>query len=216
MVKKTNEASRELLGPALRKRRKVLKLSMQTVADAAGLSVGFISQVERGLASPSLSSLAGIAEVLQTPISEFLSQPSGDRGTTRKEERQAYSVQPSLISYERLSSKFDGQQLYSVIVHDAPGHRSEPISHRGEEMFYVIEGEVTIEIEGEVEVLKAGDSVHFDSRRVHSTWNATDKTASFLWCGTMDIFGEGPKPIHDRIPANAPVRIQPAGEKKYD
>lgn len=216
MVKKVNKVEPDLLGPALRAQRKALKLSLQNVADGAGLSVGFISQVERGLTSPSLSSLASIAEVLKTPISMFLSQPSGSQGTTRKQDRQTYSVEPSLISYERLSSKFDGQQMYSVIVHDAPGHRGEPISHRGEEMFYVLEGQINVEIDGVVDVLKVGDSIHFDSTRVHSTWNDTNETASFLWCGTMDIFGEDPKQIHNLIPAKEPFREHPAGELKHD
>ena len=81
-------------------------------------------------------------------------------------------------------------------MHEPPGHRVEPISHRGEEMFYIIDGEITVEIEGDAEILRKGDSIHFDSRRVHSTWNHTTQTASILWCGTMDVFGDAPAPIH--------------------
>lgn len=203
MVKtKPHQSTASALGPALRERRKALGLSMQSVADAAGLSVGFISQLERGLTSPSLSSLAGIAEALQTPISEFLEQPAGDQIMTRKSDRVPYSVDLAGISYERISSSFEGSQLTSVIVHEPPGHRGEPISHRGEELFFVLAGEVTVEIEGEVEILRPGDSIHFDSRRVHSTWNHTNETVSILWCGTMDIFGDAPTPIHNSASVN--------------
>lgn len=210
------QAKSKTLGPALRERRKALGLSMQAVADAAGLSVGFISQVERGLTAPSLSSLAGIAEVLQTPISEFLSQPSGVENMTRQRDRVTYAVDASDLTYERISSKFDGSKLYSVIVHEAPGHRGEPISHRGEEMFFVLAGEVTVEIEGKREILRAGDSVHFDSTRVHSTWNHTTETVSILWCGTMDIFGEAPKPIHNSASVNGGIQTHPTGELPHD
>ncbi|MFW5654050.1 MAG: cupin domain-containing protein [Roseicyclus sp.] len=175
---------------------------MQAVADAAGLSVGFISQVERDLTAPSLSSLASLSEVLQTPISAFLTQPAVDGATTRNDGRASYSVDASGPSYERLSTKFPGSQICSVIFHEPPGHRSEPISHRGEEMFFVLAGEVTVEIEGKVEILRPGDSIHFASTRVHSTWNHTDRPVSILWCGTMDVFGDGPGPIHDSASVN--------------
>ena len=123
------------LGEQLRRCRKEARLTMQYVADNAGLSVGFISQVERGLAAPSLSSLRSIARVLQRPISEFLEQPGSSTGTTRKSRRVSYRVADGSISYERLSANFPGSTLRSVIVHEPPGHRSEPISHEGEELF---------------------------------------------------------------------------------
>ncbi len=185
------------LGEQLRRSRKQASLTMQYVADNAGLSVGFISQVERGLTVPSLSSLRSIAGVLGKPISHFLEQPSSDTDTTREKDRVNYSVGQGALSYERLSAKFPGSTIRSVIVHEPPGHRNEPISHAGEELFYILVGEITVEVEGECTILRSGDSIHFDSRKVHATWNHTDKTSAMLWCGTMDVFGEDTTdPIH--------------------
>ncbi|MEP2785037.1 MAG: XRE family transcriptional regulator [Pseudoruegeria sp.] len=216
MLKNTHEPADETtfeLGAALRTRRKDLKRTMQSVADAAGLSVGFISQVERGLSAPSLSSLASIAKALDAEISHFMPQPSGAQQTTHSASRLAYSVAGSGVSYERLSTTFGGSHLHSVIVHEPPGHRLEPISHDGEEMFYIIDGEITVEIEGTAEVLGQGDSMHFDSRRVHSTWNHGSSTASILWCGTMDIFGDAPSPIHKKASPQE-VATNPTGDHK--
>jgi len=199
------------LGEALRTRRKELGLTMQIVADSAGLSVGFISQVERGITAPSLASLVSLAEVLKTDISSFLQQPPKAGQTTRKSSRDAYSVVGADVSYERLSTTFEGSQLHSVIVHEPPGHRAEPISHRGEEMFYIIDGEITVEIDGDVEILRKGDSIHFNSRRVHSIWNHSAQTSSILWCGTMDVFGDAPAPMH-KEPILAAAPNNPPGE----
>ncbi len=194
MLKKQPQAQPEDsaldLGEQLRRCRKDARLTMQYVADNAGLSVGFISQVERGLAAPSLSSLRSIARVLQRPISEFLEQPGSSTGATRKTRRVSYRVADGSITYERLSANFPGSTLRSVIIHEPPGHRSEPISHEGEELFYMLQGEITVEIEGERKILRQGDSMHFASRRKHATWNHTDQTVSILWSGTMDVFGE--------------------------
>ncbi|MEE9387709.1 MAG: cupin domain-containing protein [Paracoccaceae bacterium] len=200
MLKKSTAANRknELeLGEQLRLSRKQASLTMQYVADNAGLSVGFISQVERGLTVPSLSSLRSIAGVLGRPISHFLEQPGSSADTTREKDRVNYSVGQGALSYERISAKFPDSTIRSVIVHEPPGHRNEPINHEGEELFYILEGEITVEVEGERKILRRGDSIHFDSHKTHSTWNHTDKTAAMLWCGTMDVFGDDTTdPIH--------------------
>lgn len=181
----------EPLGDRLRQRRRELGLTLQEVADRAGLSVGFISQIERGIATPSLSSLASVARVLGVHIGDFLSQPKVTAPMTRRAERPHYAIGGASMSYERLSTNFPGNVLRSVLIHEPPGHRSEPISHEGEELFFILDGAITVEVEGEVIVLEAGDSLHFPSTRIHSTWNHTDRPATILHTCTMDIFGEG-------------------------
>lgn len=178
------------IGERLRDRRKELGLTLKDVADGAGLSVGFISQVERHLTVPSLSSLASISRVLRTPITSFLSQPDGGQPHTRHDERPVYAVQANGLQYERLSARFPGNVLNSVIVHEPPGMRSEPIRHEGEEMFFVLKGEITVEVDGEATVLSAGDSIHFESTRCHSSWNHTTEAVTILHVCTMDVFGE--------------------------
>lgn len=180
------------LGERLRRRRQALGLTLKDVADGAGLSVGFISQAERELTVPSLSSLASISRVLQTPLTEFLSQPEGRSATTRHKERPVYAVNNDALNYERLSASFAGSMLNSVIVHEPPGYRSEPIRHEGEELFFVLSGAITVEVEGEATVMEAGDSIHFASTRRHSSWNHTDKPTSILHVCTMDVFGDNP------------------------
>jgi transcriptional regulator with XRE-family HTH domain len=184
------------LAQRLRDRRRDLKLTLREVADAAGLSVGFISQIERGITVPSLSSLVSVSRVLGTEVSEFLAQPKGDKPLTRHDARQVYAVSGNSLSYERISSSFPGNILRSVIIHEPPGHRSEPIAHDGEEMMFVLEGSITVEIDGERTVLDAGDSIHFPSTKTHSTWNHSDSPATILWVGTMDVFGEDAAALH--------------------
>ncbi|GAB5505597.1 MAG: cupin domain-containing protein [Rhizobiaceae bacterium] len=180
----------EPLGVRLRERRRELRLTLKDVADGAGLSVGFISQVERDLTVPSLSSLASISRVLRMPITSFLSQPDGGQPHTRHDQRPVYAVQANGLQYERLSARFPGNVLNSVIVHEPPGMRSEPIRHEGEEMFFILKGSITIEVEDEVTVLSAGDSIHFESTRRHSSWNHTTETVTILHVCTMDVFGD--------------------------
>ena len=180
----------EPIGTKIRNRRRELGLTLQEIADAANLSVGFISQLERDLTSPSLSSLAAIARALRTEIAEFLVVPGGDSSLTRSNNRETYAFNEGSLIYERLTSKFPGHILRGVIVKEKPGHRSPPMRHEGEEFYYVLEGSITCEIEGERTVLGPGDSIHFNSNDLHSTWNHTLETASILTICTMEIFGD--------------------------
>jgi transcriptional regulator with XRE-family HTH domain len=187
------------LGHRLRQRRVDLGLTLKQVADGAGLSVGFISQVERGITAPSLSSLVSICKVLKTEISTYLQQPRAQSSYSRQGERQLYSLTGSLaadtsapISYERVSSNFPGRKMHSVLMNVPAGYRSEIISHDGEEMLYVLSGELTTLVAGHHAILQAGDSEHFPSTRPHSLWNHTQSLAVALWVGTQDLFGEEP------------------------
>ena len=178
------------LGERLRLRRKELKLSMKEVAVSSGLSIGFISQVERGLTSPSLTSLTAIANFLRSDVTNFLSQPKSKSSITRNEERDVYTINKNGLQYERLSDSFPGHTLNSVIIHEMPGHKTESISHEGEEFFFILEGAITIYIDGVVNILETGDSLHFDSSRSHSAWNHTNKVTSVLHVCTMNVFGD--------------------------
>lgn len=187
------------MGHRLRERRVDIGLTLKQVADGAGLSVGFISQVERGITMPSLSSLVSICKVLKTDVSTYLQQPRNQSRLSRHGQREVYSLvnastrvgaQP--ITYERVSSNFPGRHMHSVLMNIPPGYKSESISHDGEEMLYVLSGEVTSIVNDNHAILQAGDAEHFPSTHPHSVWNHTQSMAVALWVGTQELFGEEP------------------------
>jgi transcriptional regulator with XRE-family HTH domain len=182
------------LGDRLRARRKELKLTLQEVADKAGFSVGFISQIERGITVPSLVSLVAVCRALGVEIGTFFQQPTNDSPVTRRDSRPIFGLAShgqNAVSYERLSASFPGNVLRSTLIHEPPGFRSEPMSHEGEEIFYIVSGALTLELDGERMILEAGDTVHFPSTRVHATWNHTTEPTTVFHTCTMDIFGDG-------------------------
>ena len=195
----TLQADRLDLGHAVRQRRKAMGMTLQNLADATNLTPGFISQMERGLAAPSITTLRGVARVLGLDPSALLSQPAAPKNKTQRGDRQVFGLSVQKVSYERISSQFPGSVLQSLLIHEAPGHQTEPVSHEGEELFFIIEGTLIVLLEGERHVLNTGDSLHFASTRVHSTWNPSAGVTSFLHTCTADIFGEGAAltPQHD-------------------
>lgn len=193
-----------ILGKKLRQYRRSQNMTMQEVSDATGLSVGFVSQVERNLTVPSLTSLRKLARAVRQPIGTFLNKVAESSEITRASEREAFSLAAHHVSFERLSHDFEDSQLTSLLLHEPPGYRSEPVSHRGEELIFVLNGEITLEIEGLQAVLCAGDSYHFASRRLHSCWNHSDSLATVLWCGTLDVFGSKSNPVQNDNPDSLP------------
>ncbi|WDZ79564.1 XRE family transcriptional regulator (plasmid) [Ensifer adhaerens] len=190
----TGEAEAPSLGDRLRQRRKTLKMTLQEVADEAGFSVGFISQIERGITVPSLTSLIAVCRTLKVEAGSFLNPPKVATPFTRREHRPIYGLggeRSNAVSYERISASFPGNVLRSTIIHEPPGHRSEPMSHEGEEIFFILQGALTLEVDGERMVLEAGDSAHFPSVRTHTMWNHTSEPTTILHTCTMDVFGDG-------------------------
>jgi transcriptional regulator with XRE-family HTH domain len=179
------------LGTRLRLRRQELGLTLKEVADGAALSVGFISQIERDITIPSLTSLINVCRVLKSEVGDFLQQPRGDKPVTRHDQRPIYALGSNAITYERVSASFPGNVLRSMIIHEPPGFRSEPMSHEGEEIFFILEGALTVEIDGQRTILEGGDSIHFPSTRTHVTWNHTNRPTTVLHTCTMDVFGDG-------------------------
>ncbi|MEO3385780.1 cupin domain-containing protein [Mesorhizobium sp. CAU 1741] len=183
----TQTSSQPRMGALIRARRRQLDMTLQALGDAAGLSVGFLSQVERDQATPSLGALAGIARGLGVDVDYFIATPSIGSGVTRADERATFSLPGSSVMYERLHAEFPGRGLSSFIMIVPPGHHSEMVHHEGDELLYVLEGDITQTVDGETIRLRAGDSLHFRGSSHHSWANESNGIARILWTGTMSL-----------------------------
>jgi transcriptional regulator with XRE-family HTH domain len=182
----------ESLGARLRARRKAIGKTMQQVADEASLTIGFISQIERGISSPSLASLYNVAKALDASVDMFVSQaPARSHSVvTHAGQRPTFKVDGTSRYYEFLERGFADAKLNACLSHVPPGHASEMMSHEGEDFVYLVAGHMLYEVDGVTYDLKAGDTLHFDSRRPHRGTNIGADTAIELWVGTMRLFPE--------------------------
>jgi transcriptional regulator with XRE-family HTH domain len=184
--------SGENLGARLRARRKAIGKTMQQVADEASLTIGFISQIERGISTPSLASLYNVAKALDASVDMFVSQaPRRSHSVvTHAGERPTFKVDGTSRFYEFLERGFPEAKLNACLSHVPPGHASETMSHEGEDFVYLVAGTMLYEVDGIGYDLKAGDTLHFDSRKPHRGTNTGPDTAIELWVGTMRLFPE--------------------------
>lgn len=200
------------IGDRIRDARKARRLTLQRVADATGLSIGFLSQVERDITTPSLSSLVTIARALDVSINAFLQAVEIPNGVTRHEDRAVYSLHPSWIVYERLSSEAQGQSLSAVKMRIPPHYLSETSTHEGEEVVYILSGTLRYVIEGAVYELNAGDSLHFSPQRPHKVHNPTDQPVDAILVGTQPLFVDFATPLSDG--GLAAATAQPVGRSE--
>jgi transcriptional regulator with XRE-family HTH domain len=134
------------VGGRIRALRQAKGLSLETVAGAAGLSIGFLSQIERGLSSPSLKVLAALADALDLSIAALFGASGGSTSpeavVVHADERATLQLWRSGIVKQLLTPGGQGARLNVYLVILAPGASTgeEPYSHRGEEAGLVLEG----------------------------------------------------------------------------
>ncbi|HEY8577538.1 MAG TPA: XRE family transcriptional regulator [Devosia sp.] len=201
------------VGALIRARRRQQQMTLEALGRSAEVSVGYLSQVERDHATPSLGTLASIARALGIGIDYFVSAPTPETALTKAGERNRFSVDGSSIIYERLGTDFPGNTLSSFVMTVPPGYRSETVAHEGEEILYVLEGSITQRLDGEEMIMNAGDSLHFRGNRPHSWSNHTDQPARLLWTGTLTLFRSSAKPTRQAVAA-AKAGHKPVKNKK--
>ncbi|MEX0283472.1 MAG: helix-turn-helix domain-containing protein [Paracoccaceae bacterium] len=181
---KMDQARPPAFGQRIRDLRRKADLTLQALADQAGVSVGFLSQVERDKATPSLGTLAGIASALGVEVDYFVATPKAVDSVTREGERPRFALAPSSLSYEEVSTVLPGGTMSSRIIHIPEGYVSEVVAHEGEELIFVLDGVVRQVIDDNTFILRTGDSMHFMGQTPHSFANVGDGPARLLWTGT--------------------------------
>ena len=150
----------QAVGDHVRRLRTRHGLSLRDLAARTGFSPSFLSQVENGQASPSISSMERIAHALGVTLGEFFVAAAPGRGghVLRSSDRRILESGWSQASIESLGGA--GEVLEPVLITLAPGGRSgkHPYGHSAEEFALVLEGEVALRLGPEDHALKAGDT----------------------------------------------------------
>jgi len=194
------EAHPDHVGARMRRFRTERGLTLRGLAARAGLSIGFLSQVERGVSSIGLTALNSVAAALDRPVAEFFAE--GDESTSdgaaavlpshftlTRAESGATEYVSGQVTYRMLSDRGPNLVLEPMVVHIAPGgRREEAYAHAGEEFAYVVTGELLYEVDGVEHRLLPGDSVHLRSNTPHNMYNDTDQVTTVVSVVTPRLF----------------------------
>lgn len=182
------------LGLAVRKARQSRGLSLQQVAEGANVSVGLLSQIERGISSPSIRVLRAICNVLEVPVHALFgdSEAALEQETRRivrvNQRRRADfgakgMVKEFLNAYDQRSL-----QVMEIILEQNGGSGDDPYNHEGEECGVVLEGRLELFVDGAIYRLAEGDSFYFESTLPHKFRNIAAGKTRILWITTPPVW----------------------------
>lgn len=178
-----DERGRAALGDRLRAFRQMRRMSLRATATRAGISPGFLSELERGRANASIGTLRRIADALGLAVADLFSEdravePAVVRRADRPEIPTAGGSRKFLISqrplrnFEAYVGEFDPE---ATTGDDAYVHGD------AQELFLVISGSVRLELDGVPHDLGPGDSIEYSTTTPHRVVNTSDELAEVLW-----------------------------------
>ncbi|HJP88230.1 MAG TPA: XRE family transcriptional regulator [Candidatus Limnocylindrales bacterium] len=174
------------LGARIRALRLARGQTLRQLAAEAGVTESFLSQVERGVASPSIATVQRIARALGQSIAELFAADGRAGSLVRAGERRRVVYQGLGAIDEFLTRSTDGKlQVILSTIEPGGGTGDEPYTHDSdEEVVIVLEGSLDLWVGAEHYRLEAGDAVTHASRIPHRNTNPGPGVARVLFCIT--------------------------------
>ncbi|MDO5016335.1 MAG: XRE family transcriptional regulator [Eubacteriales bacterium] len=178
---------KEDIGGVVKEARKSQSVTLRQLSEATGISVGFLSQFERGICNISLDSLSKIAQALDISVDEFFHEDEvkqdKDYQVLRPHEMVPAHVSNSSIQYHLTTNYNSGFLPRIHVLLPQPENPPEEIatySHAGEEFIYVLEGVLNLYVGDKQDLLYPGDSAYFRSGIAHNWVNLSNKVTRVL------------------------------------
>jgi transcriptional regulator with XRE-family HTH domain len=194
----TNARAQEVpatsVGQKLRWRRKIRGFPLQRVAERSGISIGLLSEIERGLATPSPQTLKQICRALEMPLQWLFDDASGEAaedgcivraGARRRLDFGAKGMRKELMTPDSVP----GIQMMRIVLD--PGGGSGPLgvdAPEGAKCGTVLAGRFGLSIGGREYELAPGDSFAFDARSPHRFWCIGAVPCEVLWVVTPAVY----------------------------
>ncbi|MDL2259713.1 XRE family transcriptional regulator [Deltaproteobacteria bacterium OttesenSCG-928-K17] len=171
------------IGSVIRKLRAEKGLTLQQLADKADLTAAYISKLENEKVSPSIHTLKRLADELGASLTEFFENDLIDDPSINPPESWTRKLVKGWDADVRQMVKLVGnkkmQPFFTVIPPGGGAH--DRYTHPGEEFVYVVEGVLTINLNGEISKIKAGTLAYFSALTPHTWVNETKKAVKMIW-----------------------------------
>lgn len=175
-----------VIGTKIRTMRKERGLTVERLSELSGVSTGIVSQVERGKANPSFSTMVQLAHGLGISVARLFDGDEHRSPVVRKFERRRIDghgiAEGDGGLYELLTPDLNGA-LEATWVETPPGYDSSdtPYRHNGEEFGLILAGAKDVYLDGVRHHLETGDSIRYASTIPHWYVNSGDKTCVAVW-----------------------------------
>lgn len=169
------------IGSRLRASRQAQNLTIAQVADATGLTKGFVSRLERDETSPSVSTLVTLCQVLSLPVGSLFEEV--DASVVHLEDAPHINFGGRLVSERLLSPRSQSrvQVLRSTLQPGADGGEELYTINCDVEVLHVIDGTICVDFTDRQVQLSAGDTLTFPGGEPHNWHNEGSGTAEVIW-----------------------------------
>jgi len=182
------------LGRRLRYFRRVKQMTLSDLAEAAGCSGSLLSRVENDLVTPSLTTLHRLCNALGVSVAALMAEaeerPCIVYGPSeRPNQGRVEAIEGDGSVAESLVPPANSRQLEGFVITLAPNRRMcGPFEHEGEEVGYVLEGELQLVVDGQTYTIKQGGSFFFRSDLPHSYGAKGRQSCRVIWINTPPTF----------------------------
>lgn len=174
------------IGLVIKKRRRLFGITLDDLSKMTGLSIGYLSKLERSESAPPFSTLQTLARNLNITLSELIEDETAQGEESKHDISIIRSPQQNAISQTGenymlfpLTTLYRNRNMSPFMLYIFPG-KTEQFSHDAEEYNFVVKGPITLEYDNNFYPLNDGDSFYFDSRKNHRFINENDHSAMVL------------------------------------
>ncbi len=176
--------------------RKNRGITLQDLSAKTGVSVNYLSQIERGKANPSIGILKKITNALDVPFMALGNENSEHSLPNEKKAEVVRRDMRKMLVYPKSRTKVylltpDLQRNLEIMLSESGPDEQGPdewYNHEGEECGFVLEGTLEVTVDNEVYVLEEGDSIYFASQLPHRMKPLGDKPVKSIWVVTPPSF----------------------------
>lgn len=183
-----------MIGAKIRKLRQEKGMTLSELAKQVNFTASYISQIERSIIEPSLSSLRKIALALEVPIYSFLSDENSDHLLIKADKRKKLALPDSTMVYEFVTpmaaNKALKPKMEIINVHMNPESWSSEgyMIHKADECILVLEGCLHVYLGEDRYVLDEGDSLYIQENIKHRIYNPSDKITTIISCFAPPVY----------------------------
>jgi transcriptional regulator with XRE-family HTH domain len=172
------------IGPKVRQLRRQKNLSLQQLAERAGLSAAAIHKIEHNGMVPTITTLMKLAAALNRSVAYFVDEePAEPAVLIRSDERRQVFTSKERLELAGVSGPYGHFFMAGAVATMEAGADSgpKPMEHPGEELIFMLDGTMSFEVEGEEYTLRRGDALHFRTDRPHRWGNPSARPARAIW-----------------------------------
>lgn len=169
----------ERIGQIVKQTRKARGITLQTLANATGLSISYLSMLERGQSSPTITSLQKVCTALDITFNDLLLNLDNNKLLVKKDERRVIFEDDHSVLYEAITEGNRNIKSICMTVYDQEEHVSN--RHIADELGYIVSGELLMTVNGIVHKLACGDALYICANSQHSFRKISEEPCVSVW-----------------------------------